>query len=300
MSILKKLVHISKVLFTPLAISAIAYVAWVSRYSFLELLINVDLFLLSGSVLVNIMLHLIPPIFTMATTANIPNNKLNYALALRIQCNRLPARYLPGGIWHTVARAYDYKNYGLTVNQIAIYLFLENVLTAVTGLFLGSLMLMIASQYLGYSVIKYFPINSLFFLLFITLLIFPSLYNRYIAKYKQILTLKKYSIAIVSLFTYRLLSAIAFALYIKAFTDLKVTISVFESIAVYIYSWSIGFIAVFAPQGIGVSELVVSQLIRIDTALETFITLLVGFRVLILLADLIAWIVSRFIKLEGL
>jgi hypothetical protein len=281
------------VLFTPLAISAIAYVAWVSRHSFFELLMNVNLFLLSVCVLVNCILHLLPPVFTIATTANIPNNKLNYASALRIQCNRLPARYLPGGIWQSAARAYDYRSYGLNLKQITVYFLMENVLTAVTGLFFGSLMLMIATQYLGYSVVNYFPINSFFIFSLIILIVLPYLYNRYIVKYKGVLTFEQYSISIASLFAYRLLAAVAFVLYIKAFPDLQITISVFESIAVYIYSWSIGFVAVFAPQGIGVSELVVSQLIRAGDASKVFITLLVAFRITILLADIITWSVTR-------
>ena len=48
---------------------------------------------------------------------------VKYSQILAIYMNRVPAKYLPGGVWHTVARAYDFNFIGLSRSKIAVLVF---------------------------------------------------------------------------------------------------------------------------------------------------------------------------------
>jgi len=56
---------------------------------------------------------------------------------------------------------------------------------------------------------------------------------------------------------------------------------------------------VFAPQGIGVFEVVAGELLRGSIALGGVAALLAGFRVVIFTADLFAWLLGRLLVSRG-
>jgi hypothetical protein len=89
-------------------------------------------------------------------------------------------------------------------------------------------------------------------------------------------------------------AGIAFVLFLKAFPTLELAASNIESASIYVFSWGIGFVTLFAPQGIGVSELVASNLLGERGSVAALAALLAGFRVVILTADLTAWLLAMF------
>jgi hypothetical protein len=93
-------------------------------------------------------------------------------------------------------------------------------------------------------------------------------------------------------------ATVAFLTYLHAFPAATGHYSNVEMGGIYLFSWGVGFVAVFAPQGIGVFELVASELMRGPIGLMGLAALIAGFRVVVGVADLAVWslyqLVSRY------
>jgi glycosyltransferase 2 family protein len=98
-----------------------------------------------------------------------------------------------------------------------------------------------------------------------------------------------YFLAALVLAFYWLLIGAAFVSFLTAFPELQVQASGVQAAGVYIFSWIIGYLALFAPQGIGVAEFVSGTLLSGSGAAGTILAFLVGFRLVVLVADLLSW-----------
>ncbi len=78
-------------------------------------------------------------------------------------------------------------------------------------------------------------------------------------------------------------------IYLSAFPRLALQAVPLETAGAYLFSWGVGFIAIFAPQGIGVFEVVAADLMRSDSTFMSVAALLAGFRLIILAADATVW-----------
>jgi hypothetical protein len=58
---------------------------------------------------------------------------------------------------------------------------------------------------------------------------------------------------------------------------------------IYLFSWGVGFLSIFAPQGLGVFELVASELLKGSIGFMGLAALIGGFRAVVLVADLVVW-----------
>ncbi len=79
-------------------------------------------------------------------------------------------------------------------------------------------------------------------------------------------------------------------IYLSAFPGLALQAAPLETAGAYLFSWGVGFISIFAPQGIGVFEVVAAELMRGDSAFMSVAALLAGFRLIILAADATVWV----------
>jgi hypothetical protein len=61
----------------------------------------------------------------------------------------------------------------------------------------------------------------------------------------------------------------------------------------YLFSWGIGYISLFAPQGIGVFEAVAGNMLVTPMSFGEMAALIAGFRIISLVADGVVWGVSR-------
>lgn len=120
----------------------------------------------------------------------------------------------------------------------------------------------------------------------------PWIVNRFFLTSQSRLIPRLYFIAIICATTNWLIAGAAFALYLSGFPALELSTSLFEAAGVYIFAWGVGFIALFAPQGIGVAEFTSAQLLSASYSVGTLAVLLAGFRAVILCADLLTWIFS--------
>ncbi len=78
-------------------------------------------------------------------------------------------------------------------------------------------------------------------------------------------------------------------IYLSAFPGLALQAAPLETAGAYLFSWGLGFISIFAPQGIGVFEVVAADLMRGAGTLMSVAALLAGFRLVILAADAVVF-----------
>ena len=287
-NIIKPYLVWARYIFTPIAIAFLLYFAWHSRTLLLGQMQNSELSWIFLSITLWILSHFMSPVFTLMIFkgCSIP---LAYNNVFNIHACRLPAKYLPGGIWHSVARASDYHRQGISTRNVGVYLFLENiVIAAITLLIGGSVVAGIDGIGQTWSTVAFLcavPGG-------VVLIISPIILNKYFLPDDISLNLSEYIKSVSVIAVYWLVVAGAFICFLQAFSDLDLSVSSVELGGIYIFSWAIGFLTLIAPQGVGVTEFMVSQLLEGGIATSSFIALLAGFRIVILVADTLTWMIS--------
>ena len=113
------------------------------------------------------------------------------------------------------------------------------------------------------------------------------------------LNLKNYLTILVITCLFWAIASISFISYTKAFSGVFQSVSIIEYGAAYLFSWGVGYIAIFAPQGMGVFETIAGGIIKSQVSLVSVIPLLAGFRLLIFFSDFVFWIGYRIYKKES-
>lgn len=289
--VFKQIIKWVKLVFTPLALIFIIYFAWISRELLFQLFANAHLYRLCLCILIWICLHALSPVFTTKSFQAL-NNSFNFKNALYIHTTNLPAKYLPGGIWHSVARSHEYHNNGVAISKVGLYLLHENLLVAAVTLFLGGALLGFAEVD---ERIRYIAI-FLSMLSIVFILIWPWILSKLQNKFKETIRIKAYASAVGSMISYWIIASLSFVLFLNAFPDLHFSHNALHIAGAYIFSWGIGFITIFAPQGLGVSEYVVSEILSSGIGSPGLIALLASFRIIILIADFTTWLLACLLK----
>ena len=285
---LKPVVHFTKLLFTPLAIAFLCFFFWQSRVELSITFQQANLIWLTSSVALWMLLHFISPLFTIIVFSGC-SLSLNYFKAFWIHSKRLPAKYLPGGIWHTVARAADYHQHGFEPRYVGSYLLIENlIIAAITLAIGGSLVISLLNDSLWVSIVAMLIFGSL-----CVILLLPLLINKHILPIQVTLLKLPYFSGVFCLLIYWIIAAGAFICFLQAFPAINLIGSYLITGGVYIFSWGIGFITIFAPQGIGISEFITEKLLKTNISSSHFIALLASFRVIVLIADLTTYGLSK-------
>ena len=287
---LKTLLRWAIRIFTPLALIALSWAAWNAREILEQIIRESQPLFLLAAIGLWLLVHFIAPVFTVLIFLGCQQT-LSYREAFLIHTSRLPAKYLPGGIWHSVARAADYHDQGINGRQIAIYLLIENLMAAATTLAMGGVMVVGLSSAGGE---WRWAAGLLAFLGVVTLLFLPWIVNRYLKSHGGLI-LKLYCMSVICAISHWAFAGAAFVLYLTSFPTLELSTSLFEAAGVYIFAWGLGFITLFAPQGIGIAEFTSAQLLSATLSFGTLAALLAGFRVVVLCADLLAWALSLLI-----
>ena len=275
-----------KAIFSILAIGFILFVIW-DRWEITgEIVSKSNLKLLLCSVLLWGTSHLIVPMFSVAIFRGL-SASIRYKDAFYIHTSRLPAKYLPGGIWHSVARVEGYHGHGIDKRYIALYLLIENLSTAGVTLLVGGVIvsLFIEAQSWFTTIIPWVVIASL-----AVLLALPWVINHNMLPVGERMVMKRYWYGIVLLCLFWGVASLAFYSFIMAMDGADLTADLLQIMGIYLFSWGVGFIALIAPQGIGVSEYVASQLLPHGMDTLVVITLLAGFRGVVLIGDMLSWL----------
>lgn len=273
--------------FTFLAISCVVYFVWINKNALWHLLKEVDSLHLSlaivGCISVHFILVLASYVSIQACDAYLP-----YTLVLKSYIKNIPARYIPGGIWHAATRAVDFHQYGLSKKVLTAILMLENLFSVAMAFILG-----------GVGIIIDFNENNDFLLLLaiifvigsILVLILIPVFFHYIFRLK---INNLFYIANVFIFSFVwIIFSLSFTIYFFSFSNVAEEVSIFKMWYSYLFSWGIGFLAFFAPQGIGVFEVTLSSLIKTSLPLSGLIVLITGFRIIIFFADMGLWIIGK-------
>ena len=280
-----------KFFFTPLALAFLLYFAWQSRQSLITVIQNARAVYLAFAIISWTSLHFISPVFVrMILTAC--GSPMNYRIAFNAHTRNLPARYLPGGVWHTVGRVADFHAHGVKPSQLAAFFFLENLLAAAVTLTAGG-----ASVWYFRGLDRWGSIGALGMLGgIIGLMLAPAIVNWRILKGPDRLPIIIYAKGVGVTAIFWLIAAMAFIFYINSFPLALNRPSIAEIGGTYLFSWGIGYITIFAPQGIGVFETVAGGMLTSPISLCGVVTVVAGFRLIVLLADVIGWGVYRIMK----
>lgn len=282
------MLRIVKAVFLVVALAALAWFAWQSRTLLHDVLQSARPLRLALATIIWLLMNAAAAAFTVCAFQSI-GTQISFTRAMTVHVRNLPARYIPGGIWHTVGRVAGFRELGIGARPLSVFVLLENVLAAGVAFLLGAALL-VATQAGGRltTVILAAGLGA-----FAVLLLLPYLLSRFAGPGSgkpdaaslvrlALLTAMSWSIA-----------ATAFVAYVSAFPELSENLAPLNVAGGYLFSWAAGFVAVFAPQGIGVFEVVAAELLRGSAPLIGVAALLAGFRIVILVADTVAWLVLQ-------
>lgn len=277
---------IARRLFTPLALAFLALAAYSARDAFWHVLSQAQLAPLFVTVLAWSSLNLLMPMTSWIVLRGL-GVRIDYRTALRIHVDRLPARYLPGGIWQTVSRMMDLYQLGVNRAQLSVLVMVENVGSLAMAVTAGGLCVLLAGS-------SRLPAPAIVAAGMLVAALLPWLMRRIVRQAR--LHVPSYLAALAATLLFWLLTATAFAIYWSAFPALRFEGDLLNLYGAYLLAWAVGFVAVFAPQGIGVFELVAAVLLRGELPLAGMAVMVAGFRVAILSGDVLAWLVGRLLR----
>ena len=283
----------TKRIFTPLALGFLIYFGWQSYDILATIITNAQLHFLILAIFFLIIVHFLAP-RSVVLIFKTCGSSLSYPFALHTHINRLPARYLPGGIWHTVGRTMDFYQHGIKPVHLTAFVLLENLFAVGIAFIIGGGCVW---YFRGMMDIwgKVAAIGCLCSGLGLSLV--PKILNWQILKSDYQVNYRFYFQTIGIYIFIFVLMALAFIAYLSAFSLILKEMSILEIGGTYIFSWGIGLIAIFAPQGIGIFEIVAGNMLTISLSLGSLAILIAGFRVVAFIADITVWILLRLYRL---
>ena len=280
-----KILNGLKLLFTPLAFAFLIYFAWSSRHELAELLHGASWSHLLVAIVIWATLHALMPVLAVVMF-QAAGSDVSWRQAFSAHAARLPARYLPGGIWHTVGRVLDYRELGVPARHISAFVLVENGLAAAVTLGAGGAIVysMRGADALGATagLASVAGLAGLVAIFFVT--------NAKVLQAPDRLAPGSYANAILVVISFWIGAATAFLIYIDAFPAVASGHSLLEMAGIYLFSWGVGFVTLIAPQGIGVFEVVASELATGPLGFMGLAAFMAGFRVVVLLADVTVWL----------
>ena len=278
------ILRIAKSIFLPVALAFLAYFAWESRELLLDVIRSARPSMLILAILVWSLLHALSPLISMLIF-RARNVSLPYEAAARIHIANLPARYIPGGIWHTVGRIAGFRDMDIGQRDISIFVFLENLLAVCVTFLIGGSLLAATRGLDGWGQVAALAAAGGAVLLFAS----PFILSLRVIQGDGRFPTSDFVIVTIVNAIFWCVAGTAFVIYMSAFPGLSLQAAQLETAGAYLFSWGVGFISIFAPQGIGVFEVVAADLLRGNDTLMSVAALLAGFRLIVLAADAIVW-----------
>lgn len=281
----KRLLVRFKWVFTLIAICFLFITTWHARleiYNTLKICIPGYLIL---AVILWSLSHILSPLLVFfilkACGSNVPYLKL---LGLHV-CN-IPARYIPGGIWHTVARVGGLNQMGVPARTVSTFIFIENLVAPGVTLSIGGGLVAISQNASTWALTAYLVAT----VSLVSLMLGPLVVNSVILKRANRMPFKGYLVVIFLSIIFWSFGATSFLFFISSMQNTFSTSSWVNIIGSYLFSWGIGFVAFFAPQGVGVFEFVAANTMSSEIHFSSMIAFIAGFRLIVLLADVAVWL----------
>lgn len=271
----------SKLIFTPVALLCIAYIVWLSRFDIIRLWAASSATLLVISCMFLGVAHFFSPLASRKILQSL-GVYVEYRVLLRTHMRRLPARYLPGGVWHTIGRAVDLHEHGVNRAAIGWMVVLENELAICMALLLGWGLLQFSGPRLNFYDA---PISLVAASAFGVIICSPALLRKFGPDTMTNLSVVKWVASCAWFVVIWAFHAAAFVAYSMALVGSSTVSDALHTGGVYLFSWGIGLVAFFAPQGIGVFEVTAAAFAG-QSLLPAAIAMVAGFRLCMLTVDL--------------
>ncbi|HEU4663893.1 MAG TPA: lysylphosphatidylglycerol synthase domain-containing protein, partial [Dokdonella sp.] len=278
---LRRIAGAARWTFAPLALACLGFAAWHARDRIGATLVRAEPGALVAAIALWMSSHALAPVASRVVLGAL-GARVRYRELLAIHVARLPARYLPGGIWHTVSRVADLQQCGVGRTELATMVAAENVLPPATAALLGGALLLGAGVARDAALVALAAGGAL--LAAALLLARQSLVRRHAQ-----LEPRSVLLAAAATIVFWSVAATAFAAYWLAFADLRGSAPLVAVAGVYLVAWAVGFVSFFAPQGIGVFESMAALFLANGVGLADAAVLAAGFRVVVLAADVLAW-----------
>jgi hypothetical protein len=282
-SLLKSSLAIARAAFTPLAVAFLGIAAFGSRDAVAAILAQTSWVPLAFAASAWALLNLLVPAISRSWLAGLASSP-TYRTLLDIHLRRLPARYLPGGIWHTVSRVADLHALGVGRAQLGALILLENLAPLAVALVLGGLFALASGQRHTVVWALLMAGTTLIFLL-------PLLLRSFFPEARRP-PASANAAAYALILAFWSVAGSAFVVYWVAFPTPLPDGGMAGVMAAYLLSWAAGFVAVFAPQGVGVFESVASWLLKGELPFAGIAVLVAGFRATMLAGDTVAYLLA--------
>ncbi|MBS0193789.1 MAG: hypothetical protein JSR34_06050 [Proteobacteria bacterium] len=279
-----KWLALARKLFIPIALGFLAYSAWRASGRLAPLLATLSIRYLLLAWACWIAAQWIGPLTTVAF-ARILGLSLGYRELSLITVLRLPAKYLPGGIWQSVARFEAYRRLEVGKSDSLSILVAEHLLALGVSVAIGAALL------LRLEGIEFLRGAAAWALGGAAMLLAGTVLGLLKARGGGIKTFVEIVMAIFSTALFWVAATASFCAYWAAAFDLGGA-EVMRVAACYLLSWAAGFVVLFAPQGLGVFEWVAGHLMASAWPLSVTVTAVAGFRLVTIFADFSAWAIG--------
>ncbi len=214
---------------------------------------------------------------------------ISYSDALAVHALRLPAKYLPGGVWHLVGRVADLKGLGYGRQSLTEFVLFENLVAASFSLGVGAALLAVSGEARWPELIAALAVMG-----FMGLAVVPQLV-RFVTRSGHSFPIGRYARVLLLTAGFWSLASAAFVAFLSGFQPAVLQVGVMATVGIYLFSWGVGFVAFFAPQGVGVFEVVAGTLLQGKLDLGRAVALLASYRIIVLAGDLLAWAIAMVI-----
>lgn len=271
-------------LFIPVALAFLTYSAYRASDSLVPLLATISFSHLLVACICWTTAQWVGPLATAAFT-RILGVPLGYRELSLIYMLRLPAKYLPGGIWQSVARFTAYRDQNVRNADSLTILVAEHLIALGVSAALGAGLLLYLENSASVDHIAAWILGG-----GLILLILPTIWILR-SRSGRARILAWMGLVVIATVLFWCLAAGAFCAYWMALFGLHDT-DILRIASCYLLSWAAGFVAFFAPQGLGVFEWVAAHLLPSTQALSVTVTAVAGFRLVTIAGDLAAWIIG--------
>ena len=246
---IKKLIEYSKWIWIAVVIAAVGYYVvtkWENIGNYIQQL-SIQNLLLSG-------LFILLAKLLLAIVSKFSIEKEGYLLSyldvFRIVSFTHLAKYIPGGIWHFVGRFNAYNEREMKIKSSTRALVHENVWLLSGALFIGILFGGLSHQ--GQRILETAGIRTPIYILLLLVLL---LWIIILFAYEKLFPAKRsirYTLLYLALLFAWLFLGISFGFVLPGFSSN----TIFLFISIYVFGWIVGYLAIFAPGGIGIRETV--------------------------------------------
>lgn len=204
------------------------------------------------------------------------------------------ARYLPGGIWQYPSRVFLLSKAGVSKESAVKCLILESLFVVFTGLLIVFLVFPTGQLNVSLKTVEYMLLSILSITLFFLLIksqkfmnfvswIFAKA-NRPAAFSHTQISLKWVPVLVLAYFLAFLFPSVILFLLTKEVATLSIS-SIYVFIGAYAASWLLGYVAFFAPAGIGVREAALAGFLSLYMPFSVSAVVVIGLRVALFVSE---------------